>query len=267
MRKSLLFHTLLPCLAILLWSSGAIAFEQYSTNRSSGNCADCHGGFRSSPYVSLADGVSWNDDLHDVHRYSMLSGDCSTCHQPSGRFPVLLNFSAGGQGLAQLSCIGCHGRAEPAAGGEVTAAGLRQHHYNSGVTTCTSCHSDANPIAFSTAGENLLPPYYFTPDSAHPNKPTDPCSPNGEENYAGSAIGLDNDGDNLYDGMDNDCQIQPTLGDLNGDNLVNQDDFIIFVGTFGRCDGDTAYIADADYDLDGCVTFIDYQTWYGYFTS
>jgi hypothetical protein len=36
--------------------------------------------------------------------------------------------------------------------------------------------------------------------------PTDPCNPSGSENFAGIAEGLDNDGDNLYDGADPDCQ-------------------------------------------------------------
>ena len=268
MRKLFLLHTfLLSCLAVTLWSSSAIAFEQYSVNGSSGNCADCHGGFRSSPYFSLADGISWGDDMHDVHRNNMLARDCNTCHSGSGFSPVFLNFSAGGTGLDQLSCSGCHARAEPAAGGQVTGAGLRQHHFNNGVTVCTDCHSDSDPMLFTTAGEDVMPPYYFTPDGAHPDKPTDSCNPNGEEDYAGSAIGLDNDGDNVYDGMDSDCQAGPIPGDLNGDQVVDMSDFTVLIATFGSCDGNAAYNADADFDLDGCITFVDYQTWYGYFLN
>jgi hypothetical protein len=55
-------------------------------------------------------------------------------------------------------------------------------------------------------GENVLPPYYFTPDAEFPNKPTDPCNQHGEEDYAGIREGLDNDGDGKYDQSDRDCQ-------------------------------------------------------------
>jgi hypothetical protein len=52
-------------------------------------------------------------------------------------------------------------------------------------------------------GENTNPLYYFTPDPDHLNKPTNPCD--ASEDFAGAAQGLDNDGDNLYDGNDSDC--------------------------------------------------------------
>ena len=67
----------------------ADAFDQYSIDRNSGNCADCHGNFRVSPYISNVDGTSWGDDLHDVHRWTMLDGDCNACHGAT-RFPVIL---------------------------------------------------------------------------------------------------------------------------------------------------------------------------------
>ena len=188
---------LLGALALVsIWTSGANAYKNYN------GCAKCHGGFRSSPYVSLSDGSKWGDSLHNLHRYSMLSGDCSACHQPGGRTPVSLDFSTGTDGL-DTSCIGCHGR--DGEGG----AGLRQHHWNAGKTTCGDCHPDSDPFNFTPAGEDLLPPYYSDPPTkTHPDAPTDPCNPVAAgfpEDYAGSSIGLDNDGDLIYDEADPDC--------------------------------------------------------------
>jgi hypothetical protein len=61
-------------------------------------------------------------------------------------------------------------------------------------------------LNYTPVGEDVPPPYYFTPDPNHSTKPTDPCSPNGEEDYAGDVEGLDNDGDNAYDeAADGDC--------------------------------------------------------------
>jgi hypothetical protein len=208
----------------LLWAAGiavvgavtaailpASAYEQYSTNQAD-NCAACHGDFRAAGYVSNADGVAWagGTSLHNGHRTTMLSGDCGTCHSGASRFPVSLKTSSGGTGLPAISCLGCHGRAEPAAGGAVKGAGLRQHHFRSGVTVCMSCHGDCNPAGFAVAPETVKPPYYFTPDAAHPAKPTDPCNGNGSESQLAGPLGLDNDGDTTYDGSDRDCAV-PTV--------------------------------------------------------
>ncbi len=173
-------------------------------------------------------------------------GRCDICHLGTGKTPVFLNQSNGNLACVgganagaycqvdsgcpggtcsatvydPISCIGCHGRAEDRGvrpGDCVDAqttdgpcgdgAGLRQHHQNSGVAVCADCHPDALPANFTTAGEHVQPPYYFTPDSAHALKPTNACNPNGEENYEASPAGLDNDGDLLYDGADPDCAV------------------------------------------------------------
>jgi hypothetical protein len=189
----------------------ADAYDVYSIDKNSGNCAECHGNFRASPYISNVDGSNWGDDLHDVHRSTMLDDDCDTCHSAQ-RFPVILDASFGGVGLAPISCVGCHGR-EADMGNDDTSlgrgAGLRQHHDAAGVPDCADCHLDADPGMYTPVGEDSLPAYYFTPDAGHPDKPTDSCNPAGEEDYKGNLDGLDNDGDDLWDTADTDCQPVP----------------------------------------------------------
>jgi hypothetical protein len=166
----------------------------------------------------------------DVHSNDMLNGDCFTCHSSGPRFPVILGSSAGGNGLDPISCAGCHGRAEDGTGeGSVGFdAGLRQHHWVANRTDlptgcdpaappgdpdeclstriCADCHDDADPGAFTTAAESVLPPYYANPGTNHPDMPSDPCNLEIDgfpEDYAGSTEGLDNDGDGFYDDDDN----------------------------------------------------------------
>jgi len=121
----------------------------------------------------------------------------------------MLSFSAGGDGLEPISCMGCHGRAEDVTPVSNYGAGLRQHHFNAGETVCLDCHDDADPRNYTPVGEDVLPPYYYLPLGTHVNKPTDPCNPNGEEDYEGSLNGLDNDGDLAYDTADADCSPPP----------------------------------------------------------
>ncbi len=208
--------------------------EQY------GYCKSCHGHFRASDqndftpmlqdrYVSPGDGRSWRAiyrrtdpraepkieiGLHDIHRKIMLDEEdvdvisCDTCHtRPPGFYPVYLGSSSS-TFFDPIGCMGCHGRSEDAGNDDVSAglgAGLRQHHTNAGVTECKTCHSDADPANYTPVGENVLPPYYFTPDAIHVNKPTDPCNRRRSEDYVGRGKGLDNDGDGRFDRRDPDC--------------------------------------------------------------
>ncbi len=222
MRKGGLFSVSVTAamVAATLLAPRLDAYETYSEDGLPGtNCSLCHGDFDSGVYTSQADGQSWGSDLMSVHN-EMLSSDCLACHTSMGSLsPVLLDSSGGGSGLEPISCMGCHGRNEDRGGdseSEGRGAGLRQHHWRSGVKTCASCHSDADPAAFAPVGEEVSPSYYFTPDAAHPNKPTDPCSGAGEDR-AGGPSGLDNDGDLLYDEADPDCAC---AGDCNSDGEV-----------------------------------------------
>ena len=204
--------TLIPLIAgcALLLAGSTAAYPQYSVNGDATNCRGCHGDFRSSPYTSLTDGESWGDDLHDVHRNVMLDKDCDTCHSSGpGKFPVLIGNSAGGVGLDPIGCSGCHGRAEdgidPGNSSVGFGAGLRQHHWRADVTDCRTCHLDADPELFTPVEEDFLPPYYADSDPDHPLIPSDPCNllaDSHPEDYAASTLGLDNDGDDLYDEAD-----------------------------------------------------------------
>jgi len=192
--------------------SGIGAYDRYSIDDNATNCRQCHGDFRSSNYVSLVDGQSWGN-LHNIHRSTMLSGDCDVCHIGNDEFPVMIAQSNGGDGFEPVSCMGCHG-VNPTPGApdnDWWGAGLRAHHTNAGVgpdsngLTCMNCHNDDPP----PPSEDTLPSYYFSPDPNHTSKPDHPCNPapGYPENFAGAVIGIDNDGDLLYDDADPDCAV------------------------------------------------------------
>jgi hypothetical protein len=213
--------TLLPW-----WGTTADAYETWTTNGTN-NCASCHGDFLANGYTSQVDGSAWlisgsPTDLHDGHRTVMLSGDCNTCHSAGSFSPVSLFSSSGGTGFSKISCLGCHGRREngPGGPGKVTGTGLRQHHFQAGTTDCLGCHDDSDPTgmgSFTPVAENVRPPYYFTPDTAHPGKPTNPCNKGGStESKIASSLGLDNDGNGLYDLDDSGCAGPVTLNSPNG---------------------------------------------------
>jgi len=136
----------------------------------------------------------WGDDLMDGHEtFPGMGGNCDACHNPGPRSPVFINQSAGGDpnGLLTKSCVGCHGRDEDGSDGQI-GDGLRAHHASAGVTTCAGCH----PTDDVVAGENVPPFNYVTIGLTW-----NPCA----DDQIGSASGLDNDGDNLYDAADPDC--------------------------------------------------------------
>ncbi len=198
-------------LLIFLIPSQASAYTKYTINDDETYCGSCHGDFRDNNYISAVDGENWGD-IHDLHRSTMLSGDCNACHIAGDYFPVYMDSSVGGSGLDPIGCMGCHGRDEDNVPGNPSypfgaGAGLRQHHTNTGVDDCLACHDDASPSNYTPVGESVLPPYYADPGNSHPAMPTVPCNDDGSENFAGLSIGLDNDGDGLYDAVDPECNL------------------------------------------------------------
>jgi hypothetical protein len=132
-------------------------------------------------------------------------GDCNVCHTTGGFYPTS-TFSSG-DATFDTSCLGCHGRFEDGLGssGSLESSGLRQHHWDAGITVCGACHpADSDPGVYMPVGEEVLPPNYDVNLSVVAQ--TDPCNPGGVgEDFAGDSAGLDNDGDNMYDELDPDC--------------------------------------------------------------
>ncbi len=77
--------------------------------------------------------------------------------------------------------------------------------------------------------------------------------------------GIDNDGDGFVDsGVDDGCvsEADPSeiLADLDYDDDVDESDRVRFFNAFGRRLGDPGFIDAADFDRDGIVSLVDYQT-------
>ncbi len=113
--------------------------------------------------------------LHDLH-VSAMTGTCSLCHDQNGDNPQV------------AKCAGCH-----------VGPGLRAHHENSGSDTCYDCHNATTPTP-----ENIAPPYYSRTDVTVKNPCQAQPAPPGED-FNGDLVGLDNDGDLLYDTQDPNC--------------------------------------------------------------
>lgn|GEM_PF-1681457 len=181
-------RSLVACLlaALAPWCT---AYERYSDG-----CDSCHGGFMST--TSTKPGNTWPDKKHDVHRHQMLNDECLACHVSVGDNPQM-NRSGGTASLPADGCLGCHG--QPTAGGGVSGAGLRRFHANKGVAVdCADCHtSDPVPPA-----ESVAPPYYGKTGV----NITAPCNGDGSEDWTGDGLGLDNDGNLVYDTADVACK-------------------------------------------------------------
>lgn len=213
--------------AFAFMASDAEAFNFYSNlndggDSGTGRCADCHTAFRKGgDYISQSDGTNWGDTLHNAHLNNTdIGSNCDNCHggaNTSGRGVNLSSSAAGPGGAMALACVGCHGRqadtvGNPNALGAGWGAGLRQHHNANGVNVCLNCHADSDPNNFTPAGEDAMPMFYPEVTNNLTVTLMAPCNANGEENLAGLAMGLDNDGDNAYDTADPDCVDAPVCG-------------------------------------------------------
>jgi hypothetical protein len=128
---------------------------------------------------------------HTMHRSSSyMDTDCNLCHKDGDNRNAFIGSSNGTANNAGLGCVGCH-----------QAEGLRAKHARGGVTGCSECHDDgpAQP-------EDVKPPYYGTPDTKADNPANDVMASNTNENWSvGDFLGLDNDGNGLYDLADFAC--------------------------------------------------------------
>lgn len=183
--------------AAWVWAPEVIAYQRYNDG-----CYLCHGAFTdpTSPKgTTLPSGSK-----HEMHRASTSRNtDCNLCHTAGDQRNPYTGSSDGTATNAGLGCTGCHNN-----------FGLRRHHALNGVAECAECHdADGPPPA-----ENVKPPYYGTVDTRAANPCNPAASSNTNENWSiGDFLGLDNDGDNLYDGQDGDCAAAaPTPGEAAG---------------------------------------------------
>lgn len=166
------------------------AFDTYTSGCSA---SSCHGSFTGSTSPKGTEFPS--DDKHFMHRNnSYMKTECDLCHTDIGDDPSL-GSSYGTDDTLGRGCAGCH-----------VGAGLRAHHAANGVTTCytASCH-EHSPEETPPA-ENVNPPYYGSVDTKADNACNDVLASKINENWSeNDFLGLDNDGDNLYDLADFDC--------------------------------------------------------------
>jgi len=170
-------------------------------------CVLCHPEFRTGP-------------LHVKHR--SLNIDCNRCHDIHNFVPVLVSlYNDGNSG-----CVGCHGRSEDTGNDgffDGLGAGLRQHHDNSGISSCAACHADSDPSNYTPVGENVFPPFYTT-------EGLDPCTDL-----------LDNDGDLLSDEIDPGCILDT---DSDGDGIPESEDNCPDICNTQQLDADGDNIGD-----------------------
>ena len=178
-RLALIFGTYLLTLAVTCTTSQA--YSDYS------GCSGCHGAFNgnSSPKGTVFPGNS-NHNMH-TNSASMATA-CTLCHMTPGSVPVYTYQSGGTTHNTGLGCSGCH-----------VGPGLRKHHDANGVTECYDCHDPSE----TSDPENVKPPYYGTVDTRVDNPGNPVPVANTNENWSvGDFLGLDNDGNNLYDARD-----------------------------------------------------------------
>jgi len=161
----------------------AFAYPRYNDVGAGGGCSDCHGKFTEG--VSPKGTVFPSGDKHIMHNdSSSMNTACNLCHTSGDQRNPYIKSSTGTANNSGLGCTGCH-----------VAEGLRAHHAANGVTDCAGCHTDG-----PSDPENVKPPYYGTIDTKARNPGNTVQVANTNENWSvGDFIGLDNDGNNLYD--------------------------------------------------------------------
>ncbi|GAB5451356.1 MAG: hypothetical protein Hals2KO_16840 [Halioglobus sp.] len=109
-----------------------------------------------------------------------------------------------------------------------------------------NCPLDANPDQSDVEGDNV-------------GDVCDNCPglPNEDQ--------LDNDEDGIGNVCDPTPNGDPVPGDINGDRVVDGQDFTALRAALGTCEGDAGYKPAADFTGDECVAYDDYQYWYGNF--
>jgi hypothetical protein len=170
----------------IYWIAATPEAEGFNRYQDGCNDAGCHGDFPSD--VSPKGTEFPNGGKHGMHRNAGdMNTDCNLCHTSSDNRNPWIGSSDGTANNPGLGCTGCH-----------EGTGLRLHHVNNGLGFCADCHTgDPSPPP-----EDTVPPYYGTADTNADN----PCNSVADENWSiGDFLGLDNDGDNLYDGDDPDC--------------------------------------------------------------
>jgi hypothetical protein len=217
------------------------AFERYKNDNEDpgSNCSMCHGDFTdgTSPTGTVFPG----NDKHEMHRNgAAMDSQCDLCHTSGDSRNPWLGSSNGTGNNIGVGCVGCHGRDYGGAIGD-SGVGLRAHHVNAGITMCAGCHpTDPAPLP-----EDVKPRYYGTADTLA----DDPCNlpPTLLENWSiGDLVGLDNDGDLVYDGFDDDCCIADCV--LPRDGNVDVTDLLRVLADWGTPGAgcDTDYSGDID---------------------
>lgn len=220
-------------------SSSTGVFPRYTEGC---NIDECHGDFDGP--ISPKGSIFPADSKHEMHRAAnAMATDCLLCHFTPGDQPFTYQ-SAGTADTPGLGCVGCHG--QDYGPGIQKGVGLRLHHFEHDVTFCIGCHPEDPP----PLPEDVAPEYYGSPDTlADLSCNTD--MPNSGENWSiGDLVGLDNDGDDVYDAADSDCA--PCAADLNGDDLVDVTDLLQLLAAWGMCSG-----CAEDIDGDDQVGVID----------
>jgi hypothetical protein len=189
-RALFVYVCVLSLLALAVWEPGTHAFERYQDGC---NAAGCHGDFTGPATTKVPPSVFPGDDKHRMHRNnSNMATECDLCHTSNDNNNPFIGSSDGTANNPGRGCIGCH-----------NARGLRAHHPPAVVDCYANGNCHASPVP---PPESNNPTYYGTVDTLADDSCNSVQQAETGENWTiGDFIGLDNDGDGLYDGDDPDC--------------------------------------------------------------